>query len=74
MQVENKPGVLASIASVFGEHKVSISKVIQKIIADDTAELVIVTEAVKEYHMQDALGHLKELPTTREISSVIREY
>lgn len=74
MQVDNKPGVLAAIASVFGVHKVSISKVIQKIITDGVAELVIVTEAVKEYHMEDALEHLKDMDTTREISSVIREY
>lgn len=74
MQVDNKPGVLAAIASVFGVHKVSISKVVQKIIKDGTAELVIVTEAVKEYHMKDALEHLKDMETTREISSMIREY
>lgn len=74
MQVANKPGVLARIASMFGEHKVSISKVIQKVITDGVAELVIVTEAVKEYHMQDALMHLREMDTTQEISSVIREY
>ena len=74
MQVTNKPGVLARIASMVGEHKVSISKVIQKVITDGVAELVIVTEAVKEYHMQDALMHLREMDTTQEISSVIREY
>lgn len=74
MQVTNKPGVLARIASMFGEHKVSISKVIQKVITDGVAELVIVTEAVKEYHIQDALMHLREMDTTQEISSVIREY
>lgn len=74
MQVTNKPGVLARIASMFGEHKVSISKVIQKVITDGVAELVIVTEAVKEYHMQDALMHLREMDTIQEISSVIREY
>lgn len=74
MQVTNKPGVLARIASMFGEHKVSISKVIQKVITDGVAELVIVTEAVKEYHMQDALMHLREMDTTQEISSVIHEY
>lgn len=74
MQVTNKPGVLARIASMFGEHKVSISKVIQKVITDGVAELVIVTEAVKEYHMQDALMHLREMDATQEISSVIREY
>ena len=33
MQVENKPGVLAGIASIFGSHKVSISQVVQKIVA-----------------------------------------
>ena len=74
MQVTNKPGVLARIASMFGEHKVSISKVIQKVITDGVAELVIVTEAVKEYHMQDALMRLREMDTTQKISSVIREY
>ena len=74
MQVENKPGVLAGIASIFGNHKVSISQVVQKIVAKGSAELVIVTEAVKEFHMQDALRHLEELETVREISSVIRQY
>ena len=74
MQVDNKPGVLAAIASVFGTHTVSISKVVQKVITDGVAELAIVTDEVKEYHMQDALEHLKEMDTTREISSVIREY
>ena len=74
MQVENCPGVLASIASVFGEHKVSINKVVQKIITDGMAEVVIVTDAVKEYHMQDAQEELLRMPIVKEISSVIREY
>lgn len=74
MQVENRPGVLASIASVFGEHKVSINKVVQKVITDGMAELVIVTDAVKEYHMQDAQEELLRMPIVKEISSVIREY
>lgn len=74
MLVENKPGVLARIAGVFGEHQVSISKVAQKILADGTAELVIVTEKVREIDFQDALEELKKLKTTRELCSVIREY
>ncbi len=74
MQVDNQPGVLAAIASVFGTHKVSISKVVQKVITDGVAELAIVTDSVKEYHMQDALEYLKGMDTIREISSVIREY
>ena len=47
MQVENCPGVLAQIAKVFGEHKVSIARVVQKNAKTDRAELVIVTEKVK---------------------------
>ena len=76
MQVENKPGVLASIAMVFGVHKVSITKVMQKEQCENTdvAELVIVTEAVKESQMLDSLEHLKDMETIREVSSVIREY
>ena len=55
MQVDNKPGVLAAIASVFGVHKVSISKVIQKRITDGVAELVIVTEPVSYTHLSRSI-------------------
>ena len=74
MLVDNKPGVLAAIASVFGVHKVSIARVIQNTKETDAAELVIVTEAVKEKHLKDALAHLVDMDTTREIGTVIREY
>ena len=74
MKVENRPGVLASIAGVLGAHQVSISKVVQKIITDGAAELVIVTDAVKEMAFGNALEDLKELEITREIGNVIREY
>ena len=50
----------------------SISKVVQKVITKESAELVIVTEDVKEYHMSEALEDLKKLEPVREISSVIR--
>lgn len=73
-QVENYPGVLANITKVFGDHKVSIAKVIQKNTTPTAAELVIVTEQVKEYHMKAAVEELSKMPITHEISSVIREY
>ena len=74
IQVKNEPGVLACVASVFGGHKVSIARVVQKRVEDQKAELVIVTEKVKEYHMQDALQELMRSDRILEISSVIREY
>lgn len=74
MQVKNQPGVLARIAKVFGDHKVSIARVVQKHAKDNEAELVIVTEKVKEYHLKDALRELREKDSIIDISSVIREY
>lgn len=74
MQVKNRPGVLAQIACVFGEHNVSIARVVQKNARKDQAELVIVTENVKEKHMKNALGELGGMDSISEISSVIREY
>ena len=74
MQENNEPGVLAAIAKVFGDHKVSIERVIQEQAKAAKAELVIGTSAVKEYHLQDALEELKEMPIVSEISSIIREY
>ncbi len=74
MQVKNQPGVLAAIAQVFGEHKVSIERVVQDHAEPESAELVIVTELVKEKYMNRALDELKSMDRIYEISSVIREY
>lgn len=74
MQVKNQPGVLAQIAQVFGGHKVSIARVVQKNVHSTLAELVIVTEKVKERHMNDAIEEMKKMDSIHEISSVIREY
>ena len=74
MQVKNRPGVLAQIAQVFGGHKVSIARVVQKNVHSEKAELVIVTEKVKERHMKDATEELKNMDSIYEIRSVIREY
>lgn len=74
MQVANQPGVLACIAKVFGDHKVSLARVIQKHVRENQAELVIVTDKVKEYHLRNALTELEEMESIREISSIIREY
>lgn len=74
IQVINEPGVLAQIAKVFGNHKVSIERVVQRESKEAKAELAIGTASVKEYHMQDALEELKKLEVVKEISSVIREY
>ena len=74
MQVKNQPGVLASIATVFGNHGVSIARVVQKHIKGNQAELVIVTDKVREDYLKNALEQLRDSENIFEISSVIREY
>ena len=74
MQVRNRPGVLAQIAHVFGNHGVSIARVVQKNAQTEQAELVIVTEKVKELYMKDALDELRSMDNIFEISSIIREF
>ncbi len=74
MQVKNQPGVLASIATVFGSHGVSIARVVQKHIKGDQAELVVVTDKVREDYLKNALEQLRDIENIFEISSVIREY
>lgn len=74
MQVEDKPGALAALAGVFGDNRVSISKLVQKAKTEDTAEVVIITETVKEKRFNAAIETLSNMSMIRKISSVIRVY
>lgn len=74
MQVEDRSGALASVASVFGNSGVSIAQVIQKVKSKNTAEIVVITEKVKEGYLDDALAIFNGMSVIREISAVIRVY
>ncbi len=74
LYVDNKPGVLAEIAGVFGNHRVSISSVIQKKAQEKQAELVIVTESVVEKDILNAVEDIRGLEILKEVSSMIRVY
>lgn len=74
--VKDKPGVMASIAGVLGNHQVSIASVIQKrtisVNSETMAEIVLITHKVLEQDMQDALAVLKGLSIVGSIENVIR--
>ncbi|MCI5994808.1 MAG: homoserine dehydrogenase [Blautia sp.] len=74
MQVEDRFGVLAGIASVFGNNCVSIAQIIQKAKIRDLAEIVVITDQVEERHFNDSLAVLKGMSMIKEISAVIRVY
>lgn len=74
MQVENRSGVLANIAGVFGNNNVSISQIIQKSKKKNRAEIVVITDEVKEKNFQDSLAVISGMSAVGEISSMIRVY
>ena len=74
MQVEDRPGVLANVASVLGNNGVSIAQVIQKARTADTAEIVVITDRVQERNFSDSLAVFSGMSVIRKISAVIRVY
>ncbi len=71
-KVIDRPGVLAAIATAFGQEGVSIESVIQKGRREDPVSLVFVTHEVKERNVRAALAKIALLPVVRAIANVIR--
>lgn len=74
LHVDDRPGVLASIASVLGNNNVSIAQMIQRHRDAELAEIVVVTSSVREGNFNDAMLILENLNVVHKISSVIRVY
>lgn len=71
LKVADRPGVLAKIAKVFGENKVSLESVVQKGLGGE-AEIVLITHEVAEKNFQAARSELLKLDVVKDIPSVIR--
>jgi homoserine dehydrogenase len=71
LSVSDRPGVLAEIASVFGEQAVSIKSVWQEG-TGETAQLVFITHAARERDVQRTVAQLRSLRSVRDITSVLR--
>ena len=74
IKVEDRPGVLGAVTSVFGNNNVSIEQFIQKRKNDDLAEIVVITEEVLERNFDDSVKILKTMSMIKQISAVIRVY
>ena len=72
MQVEDRPKVLASVASIFGDHEVSIASVVQRETHEGLAEIVWLTHPAVERNLSAALGEIKTLETVRSVNNMIR--
>ncbi|HLA93383.1 MAG TPA: homoserine dehydrogenase [Actinomycetota bacterium] len=71
LRVEDRPGVLAEIASVFGQSDVSIRSVWQEGTGRD-AQLVFITHRALEGAFQEAVATLRDLPAVEEVRSILR--
>jgi homoserine dehydrogenase len=71
LDVADEAGVLAAVASTFGEHDVSIKSVWQEG-HGDSAQLLLITHAAREGDLQKTLTALRQIPSVRDVASVMR--
>jgi homoserine dehydrogenase len=71
LDVADKPGVLAQVATVFSEHGVSIDTVRQQG-RDGEATLVVVTHLATDAALSATVDVLRELDTVRAVASIMR--
>ncbi|MGH2581118.1 MAG: homoserine dehydrogenase [Actinomycetota bacterium] len=71
LRVEDRPGVLAEIASVFGRNDVSIKSVWQEGTGAD-AQLVFITHRAREGSFQQAVTELGSVRAVEEVRSILR--
>lgn len=69
---DDRPRVLASIATEFANADVSIESVLQKVQPDGRAEIVWLTHEADEPRMRAALDAIGKLPVVKSIGSWIR--
>jgi homoserine dehydrogenase len=71
LRVEDRPGVLAEIASVLAENHVSIKSVWQEGAGED-AQLVFVTHRAREGAFQRSVAGLRDLRAVEDVRSILR--
>jgi homoserine dehydrogenase len=79
LDVDDRPGVLAGVASAFADHGVSIETVRQQIVpasgdeaSDGRANLVVVTHTAPDAALSATVEALAAMPIVRAVDSVMR--
>jgi homoserine dehydrogenase len=71
IDVDDRAGVLAQVATAFAEHGVSIQTVRQEG-RDDDAQLVVVSHEATDAQLSATVEHLRGMDIVREVTSVMR--
>ena len=78
LDVADRPGVLAKVASAFADHGVSIETVRQRLVPADHerpesgANLVVVTHTATDAALSATVASLRDLDVVRDVTSVMR--
>ena len=72
LDVRDRPGVLAAIAKIFADFRVSISAVTQEEATGASVELVIFTHEVTEADFQKAVAEIRKLDVVVGVRALIR--
>ena len=72
MQVADRPGALAEIATAFGAQGVSLESIVQKQSDGTSAEIFWLTHRTTQSAMTASLTQFEALDAVREVSSVLR--
>jgi homoserine dehydrogenase len=75
----DRPGVMAAIATVLGDHGISLASVVQKesvVLGDDIpgAEIVLTTHAANEAAVQEAMTILSHMPVVKTMGALYRVF
>jgi homoserine dehydrogenase len=71
--VIDKPNVLAAIATILGDHDISIASVMQKEDGkEDCVPVIILTHTALENNVQLALGEIEQLEYIKQKTHIIR--
>ena len=72
INVQDKPGVLAKIAGIFGKYGVSLQSVIQKGAEGGVVPLILVSHKAREISLKQALDEINLLEEVIEIANYVR--
>ncbi|HWQ29898.1 MAG TPA: homoserine dehydrogenase [Negativicutes bacterium] len=72
LNVKDKPGILGSIASVFGKYQVSICAVTQDIKDNENVSLVFITHEAAEKNINAAIDEIAGLDKVNRLENIIR--
>jgi homoserine dehydrogenase len=73
----DRPGVMAAIATVLGDHGISLASVVQKesvVLGDDVpgAEIVLTTHVASEAAVQDAIATIRHMAVVKTLGQLYR--